>query len=344
MRSLLKPILNLFLVSICISTNCEAARIEADPNKEYVLSKNRGPWMIMVATFHSSSDDGSTTEGKSPQQAASELVLELRNLGMPAYSYSYDPSKETVTVTDRLGREESRKNLRRIRSICVLAGNYTDINDKNAQASLEWIKKTNPKCLREGVTYTPTPGRPGPLSGAFLTPNPMLSAEEIEQHTQDPLLVRLNNGERFSLYENKGEYTLVVARFYGKSVAAAADTKSVKDFFTDQDLDNAGEAARELVAVLRGNFDKETGFNNVEAYVWHDHHESIVTVGSFASLNDPELARLQTMFGPKMKTVNGTQTFQAEHYGIKGFGKNGDESRLWLFEPNLLTMRVPKMR
>ena len=44
------------------------ARIEADPNKEYWLSEENGPWMIMAASF--------TGEGARTQ--ARELILELR--------------------------------------------------------------------------------------------------------------------------------------------------------------------------------------------------------------------------------------------------------------------------
>lgn len=321
------------------------AKIDADPNKKYELTNSRGPWMIMVATFHSTSEDAEVQEGKSPEEAASELVLELRQLGLPAYVYSYDPAKEFLTVTDRLGREERRKNLRRAKSVCVVAGNYDDINDRVAQDSLEWVKKLNPKCLREGVVYKPTPGRPGPLSGAFLTINPLLSPEDVEQRRVDPLLVKLNNGERNSLFENKGEYTLVVARFYGKSLTAKVDVPWIKDFLKDNDLDNAALASRELVTALHGNYDRESGqFNNVDAYIWHDRDQSMVTVGSFKSANDPAIERYKKAFGPRYVEVNGQQVFQAAHFGIQGFGEKGDEKRLWLFEPNPTLMRVPKTR
>lgn len=321
-----------------------AARIEADPAKQYELTKNRGPWMISVATFHTTDPQGKTKSGKTQEEAAHELILELRKLGMPAYVYVHDPGSERVTVTDRIGREEVRKNLRRVRTVLVLAGNYNDIDDKLAQDSLKWIKKLNPKCLQDGVKYQPTKGRPTPLSGAFLTINPLMSPDEISQKTTDPLLIKLNHGENHSLIENKGEYTMVVARFSGKQSVVHTKFK-LENLINDGDLHDAGFAANELTTALRGQFDKEGKFNNVDAYVWHDRHESIVTVGSFTSKNDPAIARYQKVFGPQMVTFpDGSTKFQPGHYAINGFGKKRDETRIWAFEQTLQLMRVPSLK
>ncbi|WP_437205293.1 hypothetical protein [Planctomicrobium sp. SH664] len=325
-----------------------AAGIESDPNKTYALTKKCGPWMIKVATLHTTGTDGNTAVGKSPEQAAQELVLELRKLGMPAYVYVYDPKQERVVTVDRANREQGRKNLRRVKETCVLAGNYPDLNDKTAQASLAWIKKLNPKCLQEGVTYQATKVHPYPLSAAFLAPNPLLTEEELQQFKQDqhdPLLVKLNSGELHSLYENRGAYTLVVARFYGKKkIASGRDNSPLDMFLSDNDLDEAALSARELVSVLRGNYDRETNFNNLDAYVWHDQHESIVTVGSFAGPDDPAYVRVRQAFAPKMKNINGNVMLQPEHLGISGFGPKANESRMWLFEPDPQLMRVPRIR
>lgn len=321
-----------------------AARIESDPAKQYTLTKNRGPWMISVATFHTTDPKGQTKSGKTQEEAAHELVLELRKMGMPAYVYIHEPGAERVTVKDRIGREEVRKNLRRARTVLVLAGNYNDIKDKLAQDSLKWVKKINPKCLQQGVSYKPTKGRPTPLSGAFLTVNPLLSPEELPRKTTDPLLIKLNHGENYSLTDNKGEYTMVVARFSGKQSVVHSKFK-FENLKNDGDLHDAGFAANELATALRGQLDKEGTFNNIEAYVWHDRHESIVTVGSFASKNDPAIARFQKTFGPRIVQFDdGSQNYQPAHFAIDGFGKKRDEVRVWAFEQTLQLMRVPTLK
>lgn len=340
-------------VGVILMTSCFgarptlAARIEAKAGKKYVLTKQHGPWNIMVATFHTTGADGQSDQGKSPEEAADELVLELRRRGLPAYTYTYEPEAERIVTTDRLGREERRKNLRRYRSVCVIAGNYNDINDEVAQQTLKWVKQLYPDCLKEGVVYQPTPGQPTPLSGAFLTINPLLSPEEVEQRRQDPLLIRLNSGERFSLYENGGQYTLVVARFYGKhvNVKAGGVVPDIKSFLKDNDLDDAATAARELVACLRGKYDQSGKFNNIEAYVWHDRYESVVTVGAFSSPNDPAIKRYLELFGPRSVPVaagSAQVNVQPAHFGLQGFGDKGDQTRLWVFEPDPQLMRVPK--
>ncbi|SFJ54371.1 hypothetical protein [Planctomicrobium piriforme] len=355
MKSSICTIATLLVVSLSWWTSAVDAgnnTIEADPAKSYPLTKNRGPWMIMVATLNTPDEDEKpAAEGETPQQSAHNLVIELRKLGMPAYTYEFDPGEQHVVSNDRFGREERRTNRRRMKSISVLAGNYNDINDKLAQDSLAWVKKLKPKCFLEGVHYQPTPGRPGALSGAFLTTNPLLSTSDIQQkQSTDPLLVKINSGEQYSLFENRGQYTLVIARFYGKHmmVSQKDEESAISKYFTKDNvsLDAAAESARELVAVLRSSFDKEeTQFNNVDAYIWHDHHESIVTVGSFSSPNDPAAAKYLQRFGPSMKAVgNGSLNFQPQHLGVSGFGPKADQNRLWLFEPNPELMKVPQQR
>ena len=319
-----------------------AGKIEADPNKEYLLSKHRGPWMIMAATFM----DGSIFDGRTADEVADELILELRQLGLPAYKYDYEAARREVAVTDRFGRQENRIPLRQIDSVSVIAGNYKDIDDKVAQNTLKWLKRLHPKCLKEGSLVKPTPGRDSaPLSGAFLTLNPLRDPDEVSSQRVDPLLIKLNNGERNSLLENPGKYTLVVARFEGKKVVASGSKlPDIKSFLKDNDLDAAATSARELAEVLNGRYDRrqQNALNNIDAYIWHDRLESIVTVGSFSSPTDPKIEKYRKLFGPKYIDLGGQQVFNnAEHLSVAGFGKDGNETRLWVFEPNAQVMRVP---
>lgn len=347
-----------FALACCalLATSASSAPpIEADRSKEYTLTKERGPWMIMAATFTTNANaekEGGKTKAEA-EALAKELVLELRQLGMPAYMYQFDPGEEKVRTTTRNGQNEVRVNQKHYTSTCVLCGNYLDINDKVAQDSLKWIKQINPKCFKDQEVFRKTPGRPTPLSQSFLTTNPLLTEVEVEQmklERLDPLLVDMNHGENHSLLENKGKYTLIVARFYGKQLIvqthAQEQANSFLDSKDDVDLDNAAKSARELVTVLRGNYDKEaTQFNKIDAYVWHDYHESLVTVGSFASENDPAIQLYKQRFGPKQKDFGGgISNFQPESLGVKGFGPRNDEPRLWVFEPEPQVMKVPRAR
>lgn len=326
MRSSIYAMLVVLLVSFPVQAQALmkkwTSRIEADPAKHYQLDKAHGPWMVMVASFRSLVGDENKSEGISPEETARELVLELRKQGIPAYVYEVKAEQEIVKVKDDFGRDVRKKNLRRVDSVCVLAGNYESIDPetdhgRSAQKTLMIIKKMHPVCLTKGVIYAKSPGRPGPLSGAFLAPNPLLSMDELESSKKslDPLLIRLNGDEQFSLYENQGKYTLVVARFMGKQInvvnssLADAEAKFTNKPGELNSLDQAAIQARTLVRALRSreplplnahpDAPQLQQFCRMEAFVWHDYSSSVVTVGSFDTPNDPEAKRLAAMFASK---------------------------------------------
>jgi hypothetical protein len=295
--------------------------------------------MIMVASFHTTASDGETDQGKSPEQAAADLIHELRQKGIPAYTHAIENDSTPFTVLNRSNEPVRRKNLRKVRSLCVIAGNYPSFEDKTAQKTLDWIKTYEAKSLQDGVTYAPTPARPRPLSGAFLTINPLLSPEEVAaRRPTDPLLRRLNSGVRHSLIDNPGEYTLVVAHFAGKTFTGTERQSSALEFLKDDDLDIAGEQANELASALRQRLDDTGRFNNLDAYVWHDRTSSVVTVGSFSSRNDPAIAHYVKRFAAERDTKTGKTDFK--FLAIK----DPTTPKTWAFIPTPQLMPVPKVR
>lgn len=324
-------------------------KIEADPSKSYTLDKAHGPWMIMVASFYEYKAQGDEQLGSTPADAAQALVLELRQQKIPAYVYVVKGKNESVNSQDTLGRKQRMKNMRVVDAICVLAGNYPNIDTPKAQQTLKFIKQYQPKCLEDCVDYVKSPGRPGPLSKAFLTPNPLLTGEELEASKQaaDPLLVSLNNNERFSLYENKGKFTLVIARFSGKSVNVVNETMEKAEGYFEEggnDLDQAAVSARNLVKALRNrdpvSEDPEFApYCRLDAYVWHDHTSSVVTVGSFESPNDPQVKKYLEMFGPKV-TVSETGRTATEFRYLPAPQEEGGYNYI-PFEPSPRLMAVP---
>ncbi len=332
-------------------------RIEADPAREYKLGKEHGPWMIMVSTFHATGD-GETDEGKSPEQAAHDLVIELRQKGIPAYVYISQGKNEKIRTTDRTGREEIRKNLRRITTVCVLAGNYQSIHDERAQNTLKWVKKYRPEAFKDGV-YVPPRGERGPLAGAFLSMNPLLTPEEVQSQSIDPLVLSLNSGMRNGLFENKGKYTLVIASFSGKSIALtqgkplpSAEEFLLKKHENEANLDDAAENAMHLAQHLRGEVTircapkEEISHRDIDAFVWHDQFRSIVTVGQFDSPNDPMIKKYRSIFAAKDVTDprTGEKKQEMRFLVVDGYGKSRKEFRMWVFDPNPELMAVPRKR
>lgn len=321
---------------------CEAARIEAVRGKTYGLTKQHGPWMIMVASFHSTEQSTESAEPKgqtkSTEQVANDLVYELRSRGVPAYTHSIENASDLIPTTNRQGQAVRRHNLRRVRSLCVLAGNYPTFEDERAQKTLEWVKNFKPESLKDSVMYSPTPGRPQLLSGAFLCINPMLTPDEVAaRRPVDPLLLQLNSGVRHSLADNRGQYTLLVAHYAGKSVTDMKAQPKMFDFLVDNDLDDAAQQANELVSVLRSPPEQGQRFSNLDAYVWHDRYESIVTVGSFSSPNDPAIQRYMKMFAAEVD--RGTGETKPQYLLLQG-----DQPKVWGFIPTPQVIPVPKVR
>ncbi len=345
-------------VGFSFATDAEAARIDAVRGRQYQITKRHGPWMIMVATFHAPPKDR-RGEGMTPEQAADELVFELRRKGIPAYAFKQKSALGAVnTINHRTG--QTRRSLTAYRGgIAVLAGNYGSAQDKVAKATLTYIKKFQPKYLsdvegdqanddnshvlrlRNGGIFRSTPGRPMPFSRAFLTPNPLLTPEELRVTKKDPVLLKINSGSEFSLLKNPAKYSLVVASFYGKSMTALdsqAYQRKLNAFKVGESLDKAGKDAWELARTLR----KDHG---IEAWVYHDHHKSVVTVGSFNSGKDPRIRSLQQRFMAKKKKnpVYGNLVYVAEWVTIPKTPRSPqDIIKKWIFDPKPRLMMVPQ--
>lgn len=312
--------------------------------KKYPVTTQHGPWMIMVASFTAPPPEA-RTQGLTPEQAADELVFELRAKGMPAYVFSTENKVSKLETVDRLGEPDSRIYASQRGNVCVLAGNYTGANDKTATDSLEWIKSFRPKfltggqadsvgmvSLENGGIYRETPGQKGPLSGAFFTTNPLLNSDQVR--SQDPerlkLLTKINGGGDCSLLDNKGKYTVVIASFYGKSVTLGGKSARGLDL-TGKPSDSLGVAAEEAWTLAR--YMRQLKY---EAYVWHDEYKSVVTVGSFESLDDPRIPEVVEFYRAKTKqnAQTGAPVLTAEFVTIPLKPTPKDPvTRKWIFDP-----------
>ncbi len=289
-------ILIALLISGLWTPDAALAKIEAVKGKQYNLTRKHGPWMVMVAVFKEPHEE-MKTEGLTPEQAADELVYELRLKGIPAYTFRRESTFETINTVDRM-QQSKRAKYKLHTEICVLAGNYQgpEADRELAKRTLAWLKEYHPKCLDGGI-YKQTPGQPGLLSGAFLTINPMLDPEEVKRSQKQVELVRYNRHFDYSLLDNPGKYTMVVASFYPNSVTLVGSNSNSERKLSDKG--NFGEAANQAWQVAR--MLREHGD---EAYVYHDHKRSIVTVGSFDTQHDPRIGDIRKKFGARVVNDN----------------------------------------
>lgn len=332
-----------------VPTPAAAAGIEKPVRgKKYSLTTQHGPWMIMVASFTAPPPEA-RTDGLTPEQAADELVYELRAKGMPAYSFATEGKVEQVETFDRLGEPDTRIYAAQHGNVCVLAGNYPTADDEKAKESLKWIKGFRPKfltggeadrvgmvSLTNGGIYRETlnkDGDPeGPLVGAFFTTNPLLTSDQIRSHDPEraKLLTRLNGAGDCSLLDNKGKYTVVVASFYGKSVTLGGKAARNLDLTgrPSDSLDVAGDEAWALARYMRQL--------KYDAYVWHDEHKSVVTVGNFDRLDDPRIPEVVAFYSAKTKphAQTGAPVLTAEFVTIPFKPTPKDPiQRKWIFDP-----------
>ena len=124
----------LFLVPVCLFallvmpvSSTSAAGIEAVKGKEYTITKQHGPWMIMVASFSQVRDENFRKEGFTARQAAVELVHELRKKGIPAYVFEQDAKLGEIETNNRMQQRERRVYTAQRNMISVLAGNYSSV-------------------------------------------------------------------------------------------------------------------------------------------------------------------------------------------------------------------------
>lgn len=285
-------------------------RVDANPSDQYELVDTNGPWMVMAYSF----------TGPGAQKDAHNLVLELRkDFAMQAYVFhqEYDFT-DTVQGRgyDRYGEPKKMKYARSVSetSYAVLVGNYESYDDSGLQATLKKVKTIHPQSLKSGYSTTNDAVKTmrqrlretigiseedkhlGPMGNAFVSRNPLLPEEYFRPKGLDPLLIEMNQGGEYSLLKCPGKISVRVATFRG---AMEIDQKKIKEIErnnkgTGERLARAGEQAEKLAAALRKQ--------GVEAYVFHDRFESIVTVGSFPSVGtfrrdgtlemNPQLARV----------------------------------------------------
>lgn len=264
-------------------------RVEAEPSKEYRLTEDCGPWMILAASF----------AGPGAMQQAQQLVYELRketNLEAFIHRKSYDFTQPVAGLgLNRYGGPKVMRyaNAGKFDELAVLVGNFQSVNDPAVEKTLDKIKYARPDCLDIAKNKSTTQRfvglreiqrrlspenerrEQGPMRNAFVTRNPLLPQEYFVPQGLDPLVERMNQDVEHSLLDNPKRYTVRVATFRGASTMKLDEIERQGKNLPSK-LEDAAIKANKLTTALRKQ--------GVEAYEFHDRYESIVTVGSFDSV------------------------------------------------------------
>ena len=267
-------------------------QVESDPNVDYTLTKDEGPWLILAASF----------SGPEGEQQARDLVLEFRGrYRLPAYYYGMtfevgeaNPGRGVDSYGSRIKRRYQRGSS--VREHAVLVGEFPSLDDAEAQRTLQQIKTMEPESLtaKEGESTSQSlatvrqfhsflrekignPDTKGPMGHAFLSRNPLLPKEYFVPQGVDEDIAKWNEGLEYSLMKCPGRYSIRVATFKGRTSLKAAldesESTRTRKATDDDPLVVAGKNAHLLTVALR-----DKGW---EAYEFHDRRESYVTIGSF---------------------------------------------------------------
>ncbi|REK26960.1 MAG: hypothetical protein DWQ42_07830 [Planctomycetota bacterium] len=285
-------------------------RIEADPDKSYPLGEEHGPWLILATTFR----------GPDAETNARQLVYELRrDYKLNAYTHqkSFDYSKSFVgRGVDRYGNPTRMRhqNNQRIDEVAVVIGDFVSLDDTATQKTLERVKTMRPRVFDPDGEQEPTDAltalrdfhnrlwgqkqkrERGPMWMAFAIPNPRLPKSYFRPQGVDKFVAQLNEDREFSLLECPKAYTVRVATFTGHRATQSTERGDTapEPEVTDR-LEKAAFLADHLAAGLRKH--------GVEAYVFHDRTQSIVTVGSFDAHGAQRMKDGTIRYNPDVEAV-----------------------------------------
>jgi hypothetical protein len=298
-----------------------------DPNQDIQVVPQLGPWMICVTTY----------TGPEAPVMARQLAMELRNsykTGSYVFNHGAEERRKEYqrvkAIVDKQREYLSKNNLpldypirvryMRIEEQCaVMIGGFP--TEEAARRGLDSVRKLPPPDPKKvkldkanvSVTEAEQPNRPAdtnktktlysdyinPFHRAFVCRNPAIKQQEHvqEQKWDMASLRRLNTGESFCLLDCKKPLTLVVKQFQTPHVVEGREKKeSVLDAIglgkTDH-VDSAAHSAHNLAELLRKA--------KLESYVLHTKYTSIVTVGGYDSLEDPNLRAMQNLLETRLR-------------------------------------------
>jgi hypothetical protein len=325
---------------------------------EFSLTEENGPWLIVAASF----------SGQRAERQATELARELRSrYRLKAYLHEMNFRLDDENLGRGLDEYGGSVRLRyqrgdQLRELSVLVGDFTSIDDPEAQKTLERIKTLQPDALNvdpntsaqsmaevrqgEGSLLERLGRRKrGPMAQAFLTRNPRLPREYFVPKGVDPFVAKMNEGVEHSLLDCPGKYTVKVATFRGKTIlqtsAISGDAAEEKkrSFWSRRKKDDhnplveAAENAHLLTAELRAH--------GYDAYEFHDRNESIVTIGSFAQAGQ-QLPDGRIMPMPAVQRI--IETFGAAYDTppdpLSGIGNDAGTKRRVAQEQQQYSMRL----
>jgi hypothetical protein len=289
------------------------AQYEIDPRDAYTITPEAGEWVICVASY---------TGPEAPELAFLMANYVRTKHNMPAFIFNHadEERRQQKEEIDKLQAQfpgMRRRTIRVEEQCAVLIGGFKD-QDAAVSARDKVRKWPLPDFkLRSGRAATdmqllPVARAGGQMELVQQPVNPFVSAMVVrnpsvprqnQQVKWDPFWERLNENEDFSLLQCPRPWTLVIKEYAGtSSIGETTSSGGILEKLwpfgnkPGQALARAGAQAHELARVLR-----QFGF---PAYVLHTRATSIVTVGEFGAMNDPEILRTRQRLATLVQQIS----------------------------------------
>jgi hypothetical protein len=293
-------------------------------NQDILVTKELGPWMVLVMSY--SGPDG-------PVRARKFVEIARTHYKLPAYVFNYgaeEKAKELERVRKFIEERKAalkaeglstdlpiRVKIAHIDEHCsVLIGGFA--TQEAAVKYRDQLKKITPDPklfkvsqegdLFDGKFYTfdaPVKGQQereyvavNPFARAMVVHNPTMKVEHVQAKLDVDLLKRFNAEEEYSLLKCKKNYTLVIKQFNLPSITGPQSDSPANSFWlgggkkSESQTDFAAENAHELAKALRKS--------KLDAYVLHTKYYSLVTIGAFDSMQDPNMTSMKSLIETRL--------------------------------------------
>ncbi len=318
-------------------------QVDADRNQSYPLTQKQGPYLILCASF----------SGENGLRQANDLVYELRSQHrIEAYIYrkQFDYSgkikgigySSTQKQIDNQGQTRPAEikmkaaNGTRIEEVAVVVGDFPTMDDKATQQMLKKIKYLKPRTLEvsNAIDTNQSLGhvrenfrqfsnikelrQMGPMRQAMVIANPLLPEEYFTRNTVDQTIIKLNKDLTYTLLKNPKAYSVRVATFRGEStLGKGVETRVRTNQFSFTGNRQRNQKSKLAIASAKAHrLTNELRKAGVEAYEFHDRHESYVCVGGFDWVKKPRRD------GKDELNVNVARIIQSYKATVVNFGEH----------------------
>jgi hypothetical protein len=296
-------------------------------NNDILVTPDQGPWMVLITSY----------SGPEGPMRARKMVAELRShYKLPAYVFNYGAEQKREEL-ERVKAmiEKQKQELQEIQKktnvtldqpirvrhlkieehFGVLVGGYSseEAADK-VRAQLKKLDPPDPSRVDLDMKFVANEGSAkesgeavkcyvNPFERTLVVRNPALPKFQRPadwDKVDVEALRRMNSEEPLSLLKCNKAFTLVIKEFSLPSITTPRNAPASGGFWDALGLGKKGADSIDVAADNAHKFAEALRKAKLDAYVLHTKYSSLVTVGGFDSLEDPNLRSMQNLLQTRL--------------------------------------------